>query len=335
MLSELWDWIGENAAQLGIVVPLATAITFGGWALYKHFNQDSDTIDALNTALHRYEKQLVASELSIEERETKIEELSGALEQLSDIVEAGGLLAKDARALLDSFVEDPNNPDLLGQFDTLIQRYEEGSVAELISLYLGRGALSFDSDSQGALAAYTRVTQLDPNHMEAHNSRGHLLSRLGQMDEAEAAYSRVLELAKIEEDEAYKAAAWVNRGNIASTRGELDEAEQLYRQALEIYEVLDIKKGMAAIYGNLGNLAEKRGNLDEAETLYRQALEINEELDRKEGMAANHGNLGNLAEKRGQLDEARANWERARDLFAEIGMQHMVDRVQGSLDALD
>jgi tetratricopeptide (TPR) repeat protein len=92
---------------------------------------------------------------------------------------------------------------------------------------------------------------------------------------------------------------------------------------------------MARSYANLGILAQTRGDLDEAETLYRQALEINEELDRKEGMAANHGNLGNLAEKRGQLDEARANWERARDLFAEIGMQHMVDRVQGSLDALD
>ena len=47
------------------------------------------------------------------------------------------------------------------------------------------------------------------------------------------------------------------------------------------------------------------------------------------------GNLGILAKTRGDLDAARGYWRRSVDLFAEIGVPHMVERVQGWIDGLD
>ena len=52
-------------------------------------------------------------------------------------------------------------------------------------------------------------------------------------------------------------------------------------------------------------------------------------------MAKNYTNLGILADTRGDLAAARAFWVHARDLYAEIGMPHMVGKVQESLDGLD
>ena len=89
---------------------------------------------------------------------------------------------------------------------------------------------------------------------------------------------------------------------------------------------------MANQYGNLGVLAETRGDLDAAEDWYKKSLALNEELGRKEGMANQYGNLGNLAEQRGDTTEACRLWRQARDLFAQIGMPHMVEKVQGLLD---
>ena len=91
---------------------------------------------------------------------------------------------------------------------------------------------------------------------------------------------------------------------------------------------------MANQYGNLGLIYEKRGDLDEAEKLQRKGLDIDEKLGRLEGMAIGYGNLGSVFAKRGDLDEVRRLWTKARDQFAQIGMPHMVERVQGWLDRL-
>jgi hypothetical protein len=52
-------------------------------------------------------------------------------------------------------------------------------------------------------------------------------------------------------------------------------------------------------------------------------------------MAADYGNLGLIYQTRGDLDRAREFWTRALDLYQKVGMPHMVDKVQGWLDALD
>jgi protein O-GlcNAc transferase len=262
---------------------------FGG----KDRRSESDP-QALTKALHRYE-ELIETKDSLREAEERVKDLSAALELAQSIARGGGELAKKAKTLLDAFVAQPDDPTLPAQFDGLIDDYENGPVTDLIALYLGRGAVSYMNDTRGALAAYTRVTQLNQDHKEAHNQCGILHSRLGDLTAAQAAYDTVLTLAEAEKDDEFKAKA----------------------------------------LGNLGLLAATRGDLAAAEGYYAQSLTLNQELGRKEGMANQYGNLGILEHTRGNMAGARAFWGQARDLYAEIGIPHRVEQAQGLLDGLE
>jgi len=262
---------------------------FGG----KDRRSESDP-QALTKALHRYE-ELIETKDTLREAEEKVKELRAALELTQSIARGGGELAKEAQALLDAFVAQPDDPTLAARFDGLMQDYENGPVNDLIALAMGRGAVSFMNDPRGALAAYTRVIQLNPDHKEAQNYCGNLHYRLGDLTAAQAAHDTVRRLAEAEKDDEFKAMA----------------------------------------LGNLGNLAQTRGDLAAAEGYYAQALTLDQELGLKEGMAADYGNLGRLEHARGNMARARAFWGQARDLYAEIGMPHMVQKVQEALDHVE
>ena len=256
--------------------------------------QDRVTNEALAKAVHAYQ-ELIETKYSLREAEEQVKDLTAALEIAQSIVRGGGDLAQKERTLLDAFVAEPDDPTLAARFDGLIDDYENGPLKDLIALYLGRGAISYMNDPRGALAAYTRVTQLSPDYKEAHNYCGNLHHRLGNLTAAQAAYDTVLALAKAEKDNEAKAAA----------------------------------------LGNLGNLAYTRGDLAAAKGYYAQALKLNQDLGRKEGMANQYGNLGGLEHERGNMVGARTFWGQARDLYAEIGMPHMVEKLQGWIDSLD
>ena len=302
---------------------------FGG----KDRRSESDP-QALTKALHRYE-ELIETKDSLREAEERVKDLSAALELAQSIARGGGELAKKAKTLLDAFVAQPDDPTLPAQFDGLIDDYENGPVNDLIALYLGRGAVSYMNDTRGALAAYTRVTQLNPVHKEAHNECGNLHHRLGDLTAAQAAYDTVRRLAEAEKDDEFKAKALGNLGILAKSRGDLAAAEGYYAQSLKLHQELGRKEGMANQYGNLGVLAATRGEFAAAEGYYEQSLTLNQALGRKEGMAIQYGNLGGLEHARGNMAGARAFWVQARDLFAEIGMPHMVEQLQGWIDSLD
>jgi hypothetical protein len=138
---------------------------FGG----KDRRSESDP-QALTKALHRYE-ELIETKDTLREAEEMVKDLTAALELTQSIARGGGELAQKAQALLDVFVAQPDDPTLPAQFDGLIDDYENGPVNDLIALAMGRGAVSFMNDSRGALAAYTRVTQLNQDRKEAQSMR--------------------------------------------------------------------------------------------------------------------------------------------------------------------
>ncbi|MEK9735171.1 MAG: tetratricopeptide repeat protein, partial [Paracoccaceae bacterium] len=255
---------------------------FGG----KDRRSESDP-QSLTKALHSYE-ELSETKESLRGKEEEVKDLTAALEIAQSIARGGEDLAQEAQALLDAFVAQPDDPTLAARFDGLIDDYENGPVNDLIALAKGRGAVSYMNDPRGALAAYTRVTQLSPDHKAAHNRCGNLHTRLGNLTAVQAAYDTVLTLAEAEKDDGFKAAA----------------------------------------LGNLGILADTRGDLAAAEGYYAQSLKLNQELGLKEGMANQYANLGGLEHARGKMTESRAFWVHARDLYAEIGMPHMVEKLQ-------
>ncbi len=268
-MSELIPWMAAHPATTGAIVALLVVILgwFSGlfkWMWTRVFGgkdrrSESDP-QALTKALHRYE-ELIETKDTLREAEEKVKDLSAALELTQSIARGGGELAQKAQALLDVFVAQPDDPTLPAQFDGLIDDYENGPVNDLIALYLGRGAVSYMNDPHGALAAYTRVTQLNPVHKEAHNECGNLHHRLGDLTAAQAAYDTVLTLAEAEKDDEFKAKALGNLGLLAKIRGDWAAAEGYYAQSLKLHQELGLKEGMATNFGNLGGLEHARGNM--------------------------------------------------------------------------
>jgi len=134
------------------------------------------------------------------------------------------------------------------------------------------GNIAFLHDSQKALDAYQRALELDPSNWVAWNLSGHILRRLGRLDEAMEAYQQVLKLA--DDDQSIQAVAYSNLGIIYQTRGDLDKAESFYLKSLKINEALGRQEGMANQYGNLGIIYKTRGDLDKACEAWQKSLAL-------------------------------------------------------------
>ncbi|TWT88787.1 photosystem I assembly protein Ycf3 [Pseudobythopirellula maris] len=167
-----------------------------------------------------------------------------------------------------------------------------------------------------------------------YGNLGVIYQTRGDLPGAEEMLRKSLTLSEELGRKAGMAIQYGNLGMIYETRGDLPGAEEMLRKSLALNEELGSKSGMASNYANIGVIYRRRGDLEGAEEMLRKALAINEELGRKEGVANAYGNLGWIYKMRGDLAQARDYWLRSRDLFAEIGMPHMVEQLQGWIDEL-
>ena len=203
--------------------------------------------------------------------------------------------------------------------EAIFQEIADRDIQEAAEAYRHLGALAFLHDTQKALNAYRRATQLDPDNVEGWNQLGHILRRTGQLEDAEAAYQRVLKLGKKRKDQQWISTAYSNLGIVYQIHGELEQAEVMYRKSLTIEETLDHKEGMANVYNNLGLIYEIRGELKQAEVMYRKGLAIEETLDRKEGIARVYSNLGNVYLERKELAQAEAMYRKGLAIEEALG----------------
>ena len=193
------------------------------------------------------------------------------------------------------------------------------------------GALAFLHDTEKALRAYAKSTELDPDDPDGWNQLGHLQMRVGNLDAAEKSFKKVLSLGNRSIDKAVIAAATGNLGLIHRTRGDLDTAEEMHLKSLEIETELGCKEGMASVYGNLGLIHRTRDDLDTAEEMHRKALEINQDLGRKEGMANQYGNLGLIHGRRGDLEKAEEMLRKSLEIHKDLGHKEGMASVYGNL----
>ena len=166
------------------------------------------------------------------------------------------------------------------------------------------GALAFLDNTQEAVQAYRRATQLDPDNADGWNKLGLLLMRVGDLTEAITSYNTVLALGEQHDDKGEIANAYGNLGIIYAIRGELDKARAFFQKALTLDKALGRKEGMANAYSNLGTIYKIRGELDNANAFYQKALKLYQAIGNKEGVANAYSNLGSNYQTRGELDKA-------------------------------
>jgi tetratricopeptide (TPR) repeat protein len=118
--------------------------------------------------------------------------------------------------------------------------------------YYEQGCSLEESDRDGAIAAYERAVELEPNHADAHINLGRMHHDAGRLDRAEAHYR--LGLSARPDD----VTAAFNLGVALEDLGRLDDALGAMRRAVEI------DPGLADAYYNLSRLCEKLGHRAEA-----------------------------------------------------------------------
>ncbi|MCA9004826.1 MAG: tetratricopeptide repeat protein, partial [Planctomycetaceae bacterium] len=144
-----------------------------------------------------------------------------------------------------------------------------------------------------------------------------LKSRLGDFEEAEAAYLRSLHIReqKLEVNDPKIAITLNNLANLYITLGRYEKAEPLTRRALNVYEfhLGNDHPDYASIMNNLAALLKAQGKYDEAETLYNRSLKIRESKlgpDHNDVAQSLH-NLAALYELQGDYTRAEPFYQRA------------------------
>jgi protein O-GlcNAc transferase len=179
------------------------------------------------------------------------------------------------------------------------------------------GSLAFLNDTNKALEAYTRATELDPENPEGWNLLGILLKRVGRLDDALRAFERTLALSGRLADKNREASAYVNLGPVYQSQGDRTRAEESMRKGLKLYDELGYREGMALAYVSLGSLYQGAGD-SRAEEMALKGLKLFDELRVKEGVAAGYALLAVIYQMQGD-DRAEEMALKGLKLFEELG----------------
>lgn len=155
-----------------------------------------------------------------------------------------------------------------------------------------------------ALPFWRRAVQLEPDRLDDWTAVARLLPLMGRIDEAEAAFLKVRELA--ERDGEHRLLSFVLNGLgwVHQSRGELARARELFGQALEEARTLGEKTEMGEALTNLGRLRHLEGKLEEAWRDNRQALTLFLETGDRAGLAKAYNHLGMIHLTRDQPEPA-------------------------------
>jgi serine/threonine protein kinase/tetratricopeptide (TPR) repeat protein len=275
------------------------------------------TSTALAWALGERDAKAKALAAETEERQSKEKALAAETRALAVEKQAREGAMSAARDLADEIVEKQ-----LGQGSHLTDENKE-FLRKIIKHFEGLAALAADdADSRGIRAeGYYRV--------------GVMRHRLGELREAEAAYTEALAIRKQlaadfpNQPEMSQNLAWSqnNLGVLLGETGRPKEAEAAHADALAIRQQLaaqfpnrpEFRRELATSHLNLGAQLHSIGRLKEAEAAYADALAIQKQLgadfptrpEFRQELAASQLNLGLLLHKTGRLKEAEAAYAEA------------------------
>ncbi len=151
-----------------------------------------------------------------------------------------------------------------------------------------------------AQASCSRILELEPDNPEAHFELGLIALRRRRNQEAIESLSRAAEL------EPSQPRFHAMLGIAYSTSGNLAEGARCFQRALEL------EPSDQHTHDNLGRNYTAQGRLVDAERCFRTAISINPDFFQA------HSNLGDLLNSRGELEAAVAAYRRALKINADL-----------------
>jgi tetratricopeptide (TPR) repeat protein len=249
------------------------------------------------------------------------------------------ITAAVARLAADNEIDPLNIPDKLTGADlndwedklrTRAEALETHWLAEKknsAELWRHIGALAFLHDTDKALSAYSKATELDPRDLSGWRYLGELQFRLGNIRGAEDSFRTQVQLGRQLKDRRAEALGNLRLGWIERHRGQFSDARKLTEKALTISKEIGWTEGQARATTNLGNIQERLGQHADAAKSYSDALALNRALGRKQGLAIVYGNLGILQQGRGEPAAAEQSFRNSLKINKEL------ERTDGIADA--
>jgi tetratricopeptide (TPR) repeat protein len=155
-------------------------------------------------------------------------------------------------------------------------------------------------------------------------------------EEAIVAHQRSLEIACNIGDREGKAISLNNLGNVYYSLGQYQRAIDLHQQSLEIRQDIGNRMGEATSLNNLGNAYRLLGQYQRAIDFHQQSLEIRRDINNRNGEA---GSLFSQAlaftKYEPQRSEALAGFQQARQIWAELQLDHMVEKCDEKIHDLN
>jgi serine/threonine protein kinase/tetratricopeptide (TPR) repeat protein len=154
---------------------------------------------------------------------------------------------------------------------------------------------------------------------QARAAEGFALERLGQLNDATAAFAQAQQLYSAAGDKLGAATALQMNGNVLLDKADFAGARKAYDDALVVFKQLGTQQRIAATLNNIGNVLYDQVELDQAKQYYEEVLRIDREVGDRQGMAGALGNLANVLDGMGDLAGARTMQEEGLAAFRQVG----------------
>ena len=163
---------------------------------------------------------------------------------------------------------------------------KRGDAKGAAAAYRNLASIAAVSDPGRAREYYAQAAQLDPTDVAGMYQNGWFQEQAGQLDVAQAAYARVIAMAKPGANDEDLVWAKFGMGDIEQQRGDLGAALATYHEAETIAARLTKsdpgnagwQRDLSVLYNKVGDVQAAQGNLPAALTSYQASLAIRERL---------------------------------------------------------
>jgi tetratricopeptide (TPR) repeat protein len=258
----------QTASNGGIATSGDISVTanHGGKAIITTGGVVVDVNELAAQLVEPYKQQLTISQQREQEYQDEIQALTEAVRALADQQDQPDAPPGIADALTQLTHRNTEAAEAIFQ-EVLTRKAAEGRAANIEAAEAARhlGTLAFLHDTDRALQAYRRAVDLDPDNVEGWNRLGHILLRIGELENAEAAYQKAFTLGEMAHDHSVMVSAYGNLGIVYQIRGDLEQAEAMYRKAPELFQEIGAALQVEQTEGLLDELRLSRINRENME----------------------------------------------------------------------
>ena len=317
---------GSIAAAFVALIALASAFAYFDYqkrqtlADIEALRMKFGAIDAARVSAPGAEQNLIEAMTSIGEEAGREPRYAAS----SELIAVGKF--EEAKPLLEAVAEDKKN-------------LPTGHNKEAAQAFRNLASIAAISDPRRARDYYAEAAVLDPDDVKGMFWNGWFQAEAGSLNEAEAAYRRVIRTAKMEEDDQTLYWARLGVGDICISRGDLSAAITQYQAATEMADRLTKadpggwQPDLRVAYSRVGDLLAAQGNLAEALKTYRKGLVITERMAKAEpnnaewqrDLVASYGRAGLVLARQGEATLARDAFSRGRAIAARLTQQFAKD----------